>query len=56
MWDDFIELLNEWADGHVEETGQKGRLVKMDCLIWADKSDYDIQMKICGWRSLTGFY
>jgi hypothetical protein len=46
-------LLNEWADGHVEETGQKGRLMKMHGLIWADwdglmKSDYDRLMKICG--------
>jgi hypothetical protein len=45
---DFIELLNEWADGNVGDGGQKGILMMIDCLIWADESDYDIQMKVCG--------
>jgi len=41
-------LLNEWADGNVGDGGQKGILMMIDCLIWADESDYDIQMKVCG--------
>jgi hypothetical protein len=45
---DFIELLNEWTDGNVGDGGQKGRQLMMDCLIWADESDHDRLMKICG--------